>query len=83
MVVEIPKGQQAKLEINKAEPLNPIKQDIKVSGYIILLFLNVSRMESSVMLLISIPSTMVLFPKLGKIQSLFILTLKQKVSYIR
>jgi len=29
MVVEIPKGQQAKMEINKAEPLNPIKQDIK------------------------------------------------------
>jgi inorganic pyrophosphatase len=29
MVVEIPKGQQAKLEINKSEPLNPIKQDIK------------------------------------------------------
>jgi len=29
MLVEIPKGQQAKLEINKAEPLNPIKQDVK------------------------------------------------------
>jgi hypothetical protein len=30
MVVEIPKGQRAKLEINKSEPLNPIKQDVKV-----------------------------------------------------
>jgi inorganic pyrophosphatase len=29
MVVEIPKGQRAKLEINKNEPLNPIKQDVK------------------------------------------------------
>ena len=30
MVVEIPKGQQAKLEISKADALNPIKQDVKV-----------------------------------------------------
>jgi len=29
MVVEIPKGTQPKLEISKADPLNPIKQDIK------------------------------------------------------
>jgi inorganic pyrophosphatase len=29
MIVEIPKGTQAKLEINKEEFLNPIKQDIK------------------------------------------------------
>jgi len=28
-VLEIPKGTQAKLEINKSEPLNPIKQDVK------------------------------------------------------
>ena len=30
MVVEIPRGQNAKLEICKDEPLNPIKQDVKV-----------------------------------------------------
>lgn len=29
MVCEIPRGTQAKLEINKDEPLNPIKQDVK------------------------------------------------------
>eukprot|EP01115_Flamella_aegyptia_P004028 TRINITY_DN17957_c0_g1_i1.p1 TRINITY_DN17957_c0_g1~~TRINITY_DN17957_c0_g1_i1.p1 ORF type:complete len:270 (+),score=122.57 TRINITY_DN17957_c0_g1_i1:30-812(+) len=29
MVVEIPKGQQAKLEISKFDNLNPIKQDVK------------------------------------------------------
>jgi len=29
MVCEIPKGTQAKLEINKGEFMNPIKQDIK------------------------------------------------------
>jgi len=29
MVVEIPRAQQAKLEINKAEAMNPIKQDVK------------------------------------------------------
>ncbi len=34
MVVEIPKGDKAKMEINKKEPLNPIKQDIKVYKYI-------------------------------------------------
>lgn len=30
MVVEIPRGQQAKLEISRDEPFNPIKQDVKV-----------------------------------------------------
>lgn len=30
MVVEIPRGQNAKLEISRDEPLNPIKQDVKV-----------------------------------------------------
>lgn len=30
MVVEIPRGSQAKFEINKTELLNPIKQDVKV-----------------------------------------------------
>jgi len=30
MVVEIPLGTRAKLEINKDEPFNPIKQDVKV-----------------------------------------------------
>ena len=30
MVVEISKGTQAKMEINKEETYNPIKQDIKV-----------------------------------------------------
>lgn len=29
MVVEIPRGQNAKLEISRDEPLNPIKQDVK------------------------------------------------------
>lgn len=31
MVVEIPKGTHPKLEMAVAEPLNPIKQDVKVS----------------------------------------------------
>lgn len=31
MVVEIPRGQQAKLEISRDQPFNPIKQDVKVS----------------------------------------------------
>lgn len=30
MVLEIPRGTQAKLEINKEEFMNPIKQDVKV-----------------------------------------------------
>lgn len=30
MVVEIPRGQQAKLEISRDQALNPIKQDVKV-----------------------------------------------------
>lgn len=30
MVVEIPRGQQAKLEISRDQPFNPIKQDVKV-----------------------------------------------------
>jgi len=30
MVVEIPRGANAKLEISRDEPLNPIKQDVKV-----------------------------------------------------
>lgn len=30
MIVEIPKGSHAKLEISKEDVLNPIKQDIKV-----------------------------------------------------
>ena len=30
MVVEIPKGQNAKMEISKADSFNPIKQDVKV-----------------------------------------------------
>lgn len=30
MVVEIPRGQQAKLEIATKIPMNPIKQDVKV-----------------------------------------------------
>lgn len=30
MVVEIPKGQQAKLEISRDQAFNPIKQDVKV-----------------------------------------------------
>jgi inorganic pyrophosphatase len=30
MIVEIPKGTRAKMEICKDEPLNPIKQDVKV-----------------------------------------------------
>jgi inorganic pyrophosphatase len=29
MVVEIPRGTRAKLEISRTEPLNPIKQDMK------------------------------------------------------
>lgn len=29
MIIEIPKGEQAKMEINKVEKFNPIKQDIK------------------------------------------------------
>lgn len=32
MVVEIPKGTHPKLEMAVAEPLNPIKQDVKVCG---------------------------------------------------
>jgi inorganic pyrophosphatase len=30
MVVEIPRGSNPKLEISRDEPLNPIKQDVKV-----------------------------------------------------
>jgi hypothetical protein len=30
MVVEIPRGQNAKLEISRTDVLNPIKQDVKV-----------------------------------------------------
>lgn len=30
MLVEIPRGQNAKLEISRDEPMNPIKQDVKV-----------------------------------------------------
>jgi inorganic pyrophosphatase len=33
MVVEIPRGSNPKLEISRDEPLNPIKQDVKVRNF--------------------------------------------------
>lgn len=52
MVVEIPRGQQAKMEISKEDAMNPIKQDVKVwIFHWFLIFLTLSRMENFVSLL--------------------------------
>ena len=40
MIVEIPRGTHAKLEISGIDPLNPIKQDVKVNSLEIVLILS-------------------------------------------
>lgn len=75
MVVEIPKGTHAKLEISKEDPLNPIKQDTKVPSFPFMFFVYRFtprlmlwfRMESYVTFTTLILSTTVHSLKLGRI----------------